>query len=817
MKPKYHTFLKLTFILGMFFCFSTAFSQDSQSNMVQDSLGVNTPKAIPTIHVIQWIGSKNLQIKKIERELNNNHIITKLDTVLPEFKKNIDKQQTYAVEFIKANPNSQKIDNLYSKWFNYATTLKKWLADLNDEEIKLIQIAQDVDFDEKTIELTYTNAQIEGVPPELLNNIKELWDKIKGLRSRIYKQSNQMLRLEANLDNLGIDIDQTMNDLLSLKDAEVYDILYQRHPAIWNLSFQKPTFQNPIDKEESIVGNLKSVVKYLKENISRLVIYFILCLLLFGLIRHLKKAYTKYPYHAPNKNLDIAKNVISEYYIACTFLLSFTLFHILFLDSPKLLSIFISLLLLIAVSEILKTSLAPKFKYLPYALICFFIIDSIKTFVWFQSLSYRVYLIIEALLVVICLYYFTHPYLKIRKLEVSKLSKFFIKLTPVLYVLTVISIISNLLGYTNLTDLSLKLCTKSGALTMMIYAFLLAVQGVSIGVIHNRFSVKSFVDYEKKQFIEIKLLRNVRIVVFFLWTFFFLAMLGALKPLFTFLGDIFSESYTVGSLTFTFGGIVGFILILSISFLVTRFISFIINDGEGVLKPLNLPKGIPAAISLVIRYFILGFGFILAISSLGISLSKFNLMAGALGVGIGLGLQSIVSNFFSGLILVFERPILPGDTVEVNNLLGTVSRIGIRSSNIRTFDGAEVIVPNNNLISNELINWTLSDSIKRVEIPIGTSYDSDPNQVIDILKEIADQTPEVLKNPPPMALFMEFGDSSLNFVLRFWIAYEGSLQAQSDVSIAIYNKFKEANIEIPFPQRDIFIKNLPQKKEENDI
>ena len=122
-------------------------------------------------------------------------------------------------------------------------------------------------------------------------------------------------------------------------------------------------------------------------------------------------------------------------------------------------------------------------------------------------------------------------------------------------------------------------------------------------------------------------------------------------------------------------------------------------------------------------------------------------------------------------------------------------------------DGAEVVVPNNSLISNDLINWTLSNNIKRIEVLVGASYDSDPNSILKILAEAAAGNAEVLKNPPPQALFSEFGDSSLNFRLRFWVHYEVGLQTKSEVSIAIYNRFKEQGIEIPFPQRDIHIRD----------
>jgi len=219
----------------------------------------------------------------------------------------------------------------------------------------------------------------------------------------------------------------------------------------------------------------------------------------------------------------------------------------------------------------------------------------------------------------------------------------------------------------------------------------------------------------------------------------------------------------------------------------------------------------------VIRYFVIAFGIVLALSSLGIDLSKFNLMAGALGLGIGFGLQTVVSNFISGLILVFERPIHIGDTVEVNNLLGTVNRIGVRSSSIITFDGAEVVVPNNNLIANDLINWTLSDNIKRVEIIVGTTYGSDPNKVLEILLGEVMKNENALKDPAPQALFSEFGDSSLNFKLRFWVNFDVALSTKSLVAIGVYNEFAKQGIEIPFPQRDLHIKNMPGIQETDTV
>jgi len=198
-----------------------------------------------------------------------------------------------------------------------------------------------------------------------------------------------------------------------------------------------------------------------------------------------------------------------------------------------------------------------------------------------------------------------------------------------------------------------------------------------------------------------------------------------------------------------------------------------------------------------------------ALSAAGVQLNKFTVLTGALGVGLGFGLQNVVNNFVSGLILLFERPIHVGDTVDVGGLVGEVRRIGTRSSTIVTFQGAEVIVPNSNLISNQVINWTLSSQWRRVDIPIGVAYGTDPERVIKLLVGVSESHPRVLLVRPPMAFFLGFGESALKFELRFWAAQQDTwFQLQSDVTVAVAKALREAGIEIPFPQRDLHIRRV---------
>jgi small-conductance mechanosensitive channel len=212
----------------------------------------------------------------------------------------------------------------------------------------------------------------------------------------------------------------------------------------------------------------------------------------------------------------------------------------------------------------------------------------------------------------------------------------------------------------------------------------------------------------------------------------------------------------------------------------------------------------------VTRYLLVSAGFLLAIAAMGIDLTKVTVLAGALGVGIGFGLQGVVNNFVSGLILLMERPVNVGNVVQMGPLHGTIRRIGVRSSTIQTFQGAEVIVPNADLISKEVTNWTLSDRRRRLEIDIGVAYGSEPEQVVKVLEAAAREVAEVAAEPPPFAWCTGFGDSSIGFRLNAWIDdYARGIANESALRMAIVRKLRDAAIEIPFPQRDIHIRTAP--------
>jgi potassium-dependent mechanosensitive channel len=227
----------------------------------------------------------------------------------------------------------------------------------------------------------------------------------------------------------------------------------------------------------------------------------------------------------------------------------------------------------------------------------------------------------------------------------------------------------------------------------------------------------------------------------------------------------------------------------------------------------NMNAGARDAMATIIGYILFIIAVLLGLSAAGFDFSNIAIVAGALSVGIGFGLQNIVNNFVSGLILLFERPIRKGDWVVVGDTEGFVKNIHIRSTLIRTFDNSDVIVPNSELISNQVTNWMLSSKQGRAIIPVGVAYGSDIERVRDILLDIAKNNEKIIQtgsSTEPRVLFREFGDSSLNFELRVFLKeINGRLGLISDLNFAIDKAFREASIEIPFPQRDVHVRTLP--------
>jgi small-conductance mechanosensitive channel len=262
---------------------------------------------------------------------------------------------------------------------------------------------------------------------------------------------------------------------------------------------------------------------------------------------------------------------------------------------------------------------------------------------------------------------------------------------------------------------------------------------------------------------------------------------------------------TIGGTTVTVASVVAAVLIIAITWVISRLLQRVLT---GAYQRRGIEVGVQYAMNRLLNYVLLAIGLFVALDNLGFSITALAGLGAVLAVGIGFGLQNIAQNFVSGVILLLERPIKQGDFVEVGDTRGTVHSIRSRATVITTIDNVDILVPNSHFINDPVVNQTYSDRFVRVRVSVGVAYGSDTDTVRRTLSKVADETPEVVRRDQTTVQFEEFGESSLDFTLVFWIAEpRDQNRVASDVRFAIDRAFRSAGIEIPFPQRDLHLKS----------
>lgn len=283
------------------------------------------------------------------------------------------------------------------------------------------------------------------------------------------------------------------------------------------------------------------------------------------------------------------------------------------------------------------------------------------------------------------------------------------------------------------------------------------------------------------------------VAVVALWIWIGLGRFELLEPAGALLRGVLDARLRVGELDLPLDRVLGFAAVVIGIYVTTRVVVMLLE--EDVYSRMTLPRGVPYALSTLTRYGFLLAGFLLALATLGLDLTRITVLVSALGLGIGFGLQQIMNNFVSGLILLFERPVQVGDTIQLGDLAGDVLRIGMRSSTLRTPQGAEVIVPNSKMIEEKVTNWTLSDRRRRIDLDIGVKGDSDAERIITLLGDVARRDPRVSSYPEPEAVLVRFGEDSSDYQLHVWTDDPHWMRLRSDLSVALQRALRAARMQ----------------------
>jgi potassium efflux system protein len=699
---------------------------------------------------------------------------------------------------------STTLKEFRQKWIAHKKKISDWASIVTSRTEKLDETKKDLLNTKEIWDRTYKLAFEEEAPAELINSIRDLTNTLNRTELDLTKEINSSLSLQTKLSEQNIDVDLTLSKIEDLLKEKERDVFAQNAPRIWE-SFSTIEDSTGLTDQFGKIWKsyLRTADEFIENNKDRIIQDFIL-FLFFVLIIYTLRFFSKNIKERDDK-VSLAIKLF-ERPISTAFLI-FLLFTVLFYeDAPDIFFNIMRILVVFPLLRILVHILKPVLR-IPLFYFCgLVILQQFMTSSGSGTPVERALLLIVTILTLLGLILFILNKIPMKAFEQVANQSRALFISKLSIIIISLAIISNILGYVmlgvvivngmlNSTYGIILLITAALALNALIVISLQTKPAQKINIIRNQGSI-----------IKITLAKIINVAVF-IWSLYMIMKNFFIKDeVIGWLEETLGRVWEIGNLKISIGNILLFFISIWLAVQIARFVRFVL-EGD-VLPRLNLARGVPGAISSIMTYLIIGFGIIIAMVTAGIDLSSFALLAGALGVGIGFGLQDIVRNFISGLILIFERPIQIGDAVQVDDISGRVLKIGIRSSIIKTWQGAEVIVPNGNLISNKLVNWTLSDQVRRIDIKTGVSYGTDVKLVMKTLLKCATDHQQILTKPAPYVLFNDFAESYLEFELRCWTSnYTDWIFIKSEIMVAIDEAFAREKIVIPFPQRDLHLKS----------
>ena len=796
---------------------------------------VPVPTPIPIGEVVTQAEATSKSLEKIKEGLDKSPSVAVIEAELPNLKEELDSSIMETSNLLSARPSLETLRTVEQKWNALAKNVPVWKGDLKaqitvfDNYIKELQNLKEEW--QKTLD-SLTNPKVETsgnsntnlnsntaeessevqaesvteVPPEILEKIQATIDSINQTQKLVEEKRGELLTLQTRVSKEETRINETLASITEVREEALTHLFVQDSPAIWNARRQTDSISNLSQETTNSLGEQGiSLSDYAFRQSDKFVLHAAVFLLFFGILIWARRRLR--PMVEADPELKPAFSVF-EMPVAGAMILSIMLSGWFYPQGPRMLSAILGAAALIpGIIYLRKIIEKPLFPILN-ALVVFYFIDQLRQITATLPLLSRILFLAEMLGAIIFLIWFLRSKSLSKKVEVQYQRIFIItrKAVPYLLVFFSIAFIANLFGYVSLSNVVGNSVLGSSYIALILYTAIQIVKSLVIFALRVQPLSSLGMVKTHREMLKRKVFSILKWFGIITWGILTLNLFSIRETLFGFFREWLTAELVIGSIAISLSDVIIFGVTVWLAFALSKVIRFVLE--EDVYTRVNLAGGIPYAISTMVHYVLLVVGFILAIAALGIDLTKFTILAGAFGVGLGFGLQTIVNNFVSGLILLFERPVKVDDVVQIGTNLGDLKRIGLRASVLRTYEGSEVIVPNGQLISEEVTNWTFSDKQKRIDINVGVAYGNKPRQVLELLKEAALSHKDVLQEPPPRSLYVGFGENSLDFQLRVWTSEDLWVVIKSDLTLAIHEALDEAEIEIPFPQRDLHIRSV---------
>ncbi len=525
-----------------------------------------------------------------------------------------------------------------------------------------------------------------------------------------------------------------------------------------------------------------------------LLAYFLLLLVMAAILFGLRQAQ-----RGQAQELPTASRLLQAPFSVALFMLLF-LFAIFFPQAPPEVIRFSQFVLLFPLLRIALAVFERPLKRPVLAFAIFFALDVLTVHIAAGTLFRRLLLLVVAVGCLATLAWVLRKSGPVRPLLTQKMGTVAPWFAHLAFLCLAVSVLANLVGCVALADLLLDGTLRSGYSAMSLYIMCLLLACLAAVLSTTRLGQVSRLVRLHRDLVLARFYTILKAGGWLAWLISILFAYQIAYAAFVGLRSALGQRWTIGAVSISLQDISLFFLLVAVAVVLARAIRFFLE--EELFPRTRVSIGAAQSGSRLVHYALVLIGFFLALAAAGLDLGRLTLLTGAFGVGLGFGLQNLVADFVSGIIISLECPMQVGDTIEVGQLLGRVTVIGFRSSTVRTADGAEVIVPNSRLVGNSLVNWSLTDELCRGELRVGVTYGSDPARVIEILRRITRSNAAVLQDPEPLITFEKFGDGGLEFCLRFWTRIENLVTVRSELNLLMAKELGKEGLLVSLPQRD---------------
>lgn len=755
---------------------------------------MHTP--FPLDEIATQLESTEVALQEIRLRIEKTGVVQKVEQELLDFSQKLDVRVPEVVLKLAQGPSLNELRDLDAEWSDLSKAVAGWKLSLatRGTEVGVDRLTQ---LRDSWLATSNVPGSAE-LPIELRDKIQSTIEELEknraqaaSIRDGIQVLLTRINQIEGRVDNVKVALTQS-------RESRVQQLLLHDSAPLWKLDFGQLALRSlPYDTLLSLRNQLQEVATYFGKFGERILLHAMTFALLVLGLRGTRQRVKPWTEKEPilRRPFEVFATPV-----ATGLLLSMFFTPWFYPQPPAMLTALLGTTALVPACIVLRRLLERKYHLVLYGLVFLFLVDQLRALTAPQILLTRLIFTVEIGLSFLYLLW------QVRFAPVPEVWHQRLRVVAVGFFGFSFGVVN--LGFVSLGYLVGDAALHSAYLAMLLFCLVRILDGLVIVTLRSRpFSLLASVRNYRPRYRKY-ITRAVRVLAVFLWfwnTLEFLAIRTAVLQGFQ---KLTTSGVHIGAVSITLGGIVGLFLALWLPYQLSRFVRFALE--EDVYTRLSLTRGATYTLSTMIHYVLLVAGALFGLAAVGIDMTRFTIVAGALSVGIGFGLQNIVNNFVSGLILLFERPVEVGHVVEVSGQVGTLQRIGLRASVLRTADGSEVIVPNGELLSTKVTNWTLSDQRRLLRIPVGVAYGTPPQKVSELLLGIAQSHPKILADPEPSVLFQNLGESSLDFEVRAWTEdFDRWVIIRSELVTSIYQALEEAKISIPFPHRTLQIENWP--------